>query len=64
MESIAVGAPLSTSLCFAGPTLDTLIVTTAQFNMTPEDLAQWDRAGDVFLQRLPHQGRLSHFDFR
>ena len=62
-ESIAVAAPLSTSLCFAGPTLDTLIVTTARFNMTPEALAQWDSAGDVFLQRVPQKGRLPHVDF-
>ncbi|MBT5247916.1 MAG: hypothetical protein HOL65_03905 [Microbacteriaceae bacterium] len=64
VDSISVASPQSTSLCFAGPELDTVIMTSAQFTMTPHASAQFDRAGDVFVQRVPQRGRLPHLDFR
>jgi sugar lactone lactonase YvrE len=64
VDSISVASPHSTSLCFAGPELDTVIMTSAQFNMSAQGLAEFDRAGDVFVQPVPRRGRLSHFDFR
>ena len=64
IDSVSVASPHSTSLCFAGRELDTLVMTSAQFNMTPEDLAKFERAGDLFVQPLPHRGRIPHLQFQ
>lgn len=64
VDSVSVASPHSTSLCFAGPALDTLVMTSAQFNMTPEALVEWERAGDVFVQSVPRSGRPPHLTFR
>lgn len=63
VDSIAVASPHSTSLCFAGPELDTLVMTSAQFNMAAAALAEFDRAGDLFVQRVPARGRAAHLEF-
>ena len=64
VDSVSVASPHSTSLCFAGRKLDTLVMTSAQFNMAPEDLAKFERAGDLFVQPLPHRGRIPHLQFQ
>ena len=63
VDSVALASPHSTSLCFAGPELDTLVITSAQFNLSAEDMAAFERAGDVFSQRLPVRGRNPYLSF-
>ncbi len=63
VDSISVASPHSTSLCFAGADLDTLVMTSAQFNMSPQALAEYQRAGDLFVQRVPARGRAPYLDF-
>ena len=63
VDSVSVASPHSTSLCFAGRGLDTLVMTSAQFNMSPEDLAQLERAGDLFVLPVPRRGRIPHLEF-
>jgi len=63
IESISVASPHSTSLCFAGENLDTLVMTSAKFAMKEEDLKSFPSAGDLFSFRTSSKGRESHFDF-
>lgn len=63
VDSITVASPHSTSLCFAGPELDTVVMTSAQFNMTAAAIAEHERAGDIFVQAVPVRGRPPHLHF-
>jgi sugar lactone lactonase YvrE len=63
IESVFVASPHSTSLCFAGEQLDTLIMTSAKFAMTPEDLEKYQNAGDLFSFQASSRGRASNFEF-
>jgi len=63
IESIFVASPHSTSLCFAGEKLDTLIMTSAKFAMTPEDLEKYQNAGDLFSFQASSRGRVANFEF-
>lgn len=63
VESISVASPHSTSLCFAGDQLNTLVMTSAKFAMKSEDLGNYPFAGDVFSFRSRSTGRASNFDF-
>jgi sugar lactone lactonase YvrE len=62
-DSVALASPHSTSLCFAGSELDTIVITSAQLNLSAEDMAAFERAGDVFFQRLPIRGRIPYLSF-
>lgn len=48
MEQIAVPAHNVSSCAFGGANLDTLFITTARVDMTPEELARFPDAGSVF----------------
>jgi sugar lactone lactonase YvrE len=63
IESILVASPHSTSLCFAGDKLDTLVMTSAKFAMKEQDLENFQNAGDLFSFRTGSKGRKSRFDF-
>jgi len=63
IESISVASPHSTSLCFAGEKLDTLVMTSAKFAMKSEDLGNYPFAGDVFSFQSRSRGRAANFDF-
>jgi sugar lactone lactonase YvrE len=63
IESVLVASPHSTSLCFAGEQLDTLIMTSAKFAMPPEDLEKYQNAGDLFSFQASSRGRVANFDF-
>jgi sugar lactone lactonase YvrE len=63
IESISVASPHSTSLCFAGEKLDTLVRTSAKFAMKAEDLDNFPNAGDLFSFRTGPRGRASNFHF-
>jgi len=47
VERIPLAAGNVTSACFAGPNLDCLVVTTARWGLSPEDLAKQPRAGAI-----------------
>jgi sugar lactone lactonase YvrE len=63
IESISVASPHSTSLCFAGEKLDTLVMTSAKFAMTPEDLGSYPNAGDLFSFQSRSRGRVANLYF-
>lgn len=63
VDSISVASPHSTSLCFAGKNLDTLVMTSATFAMDQQALAKAPSAGDLFTLRVSTTGRLAHSDF-
>ncbi|MBN9184603.1 MAG: SMP-30/gluconolactonase/LRE family protein, partial [Microbacterium sp.] len=44
-------APHTSSVAFAGPELDTMVITTAQENLTPEELAAAPLSGRLFTLR-------------
>lgn len=44
---IPVAAGNVTSACFAGPNIDCLVVTTARWGLSPDDLAKHPRAGAI-----------------
>lgn len=45
---VEVDAPLVTSCAFGGSKLDTIYITTARYEMSPESLAQHPQAGGLF----------------
>lgn len=48
VQTIAVPAPNVTSVTFAGPQLDTLVITTAADGLSPDQLAAYPHAGHLF----------------
>lgn len=60
LEKIAVPAPHVTSCAFGGSGLDTLLITTAQENMSPEQLEKHPQSGDVFLVKVSVPGHRSN----
>jgi sugar lactone lactonase YvrE len=62
-DSIAVDSPHSTSLCFAGVQLNTLVMTSALFNMRAEALAKHPQAGDLFTVQLQITGKPANLNF-
>jgi sugar lactone lactonase YvrE len=48
ISKIDVPAPHVTSCAFAGEDLGTLIITTAQKNMTPDQLKDYPQSGNLF----------------
>lgn len=53
---VDVPAPHTSCPVFAGPDLDTLVITTATEGMTPDDLAAHPLSGRLFTVRTGHRG--------
>jgi sugar lactone lactonase YvrE len=49
---VAVDAPHTSSVAFAGPDLDLLIITTATAELTPDDIAKHPDSGRLFTARV------------
>lgn len=45
---VDVPAPHTSSVAFAGPGLETLVITTARADLSPEQLARWPYSGRLF----------------
>ena len=52
LDKIELPAPHVTSCCIGGENLDVMLITTAQENMSEEDLKKCPKSGDVFLVKL------------
>lgn len=49
LDKIELQVPHVTSCCFGGENLDMMLITTAQENLTSDDLKKYPQSGDVFL---------------
>ncbi|MFN3760650.1 MAG: SMP-30/gluconolactonase/LRE family protein [Algoriphagus aquaeductus] len=49
LDKIELPVPHVTSCCFGGENLDVMLITTAQENLTADDLEKYPQSGDVFL---------------
>ncbi|WP_339870062.1 SMP-30/gluconolactonase/LRE family protein [uncultured Algoriphagus sp.] len=58
LDKIELPVPHITSCCFGGENLDTLLITSAQENMSSEQLKKFPMSGDVFLVKTACQGYL------
>lgn len=58
LDKIALPVPHVTSCCFGGENLDILLITTAQENLSPEQLEKYPQSGDAFLVKTDSQGYL------
>lgn len=56
VDKITLPVPHVTSCCFGGENLNTLLITTAQENLSPEQLKKYPQSGDVFLVKLGVRG--------
>ncbi|WPR74502.1 SMP-30/gluconolactonase/LRE family protein [Algoriphagus sp. NG3] len=56
LQKIEIPAPNVTSCCFGGSDLDLLLITTAQENMSSEELQSFPKSGDVFLVKMETKG--------
>ncbi len=56
LDKIKLPVPHVTSCCFGGENLDVLLITTAQENMSAEDLKMYPKSGDVFLVEMEVRG--------
>lgn len=56
LRRVPVPAKNVTNVCFGGPDLDRLIVSTAAIEMSPEEHRRYPGAGDVF--EVMHHGRI------
>ncbi len=56
LAELALPVTQPTCLCFGGPDLDLLFVTTAKENLDDAALAQQPEAGHVFVYRTPFKG--------
>ncbi len=52
LDKIELPVPHVTSCCFGGENLDLMLISTAQENMSDEDLKKYPQSGDVFLVKL------------
>lgn len=60
LDKIILPVPHVTSCCFGGEKLDHLLITTAQENLSPEQMKQHPQSGDVFLVKVSVPGRRSN----
>lgn len=60
LDKIELPVPHVTSCCFGGDDLDVMLITTAQENLSPEDLKKYPQSGDVFLVKLEVGGWEAH----
>lgn len=51
-EKIELPVPHVTSCCFGGENLELMLITTAQENLSADDLNKYPQSGDVFLVKL------------
>ncbi|MEN2281804.1 SMP-30/gluconolactonase/LRE family protein [Algoriphagus sp. SE2] len=56
LDKIELPVPHVTSCCFGGENLDTLLITTAQENLSEAQLKEFPKSGDVFLVNTNSQG--------
>ncbi len=56
LDKIELPVPHITSCAFGGPNLDQLLITTAQENLSPDQLSQFPQSGDVFLVQVKIRG--------
>jgi sugar lactone lactonase YvrE len=52
LDTVSVAAPHTSSVAFVGPDLDLLLITTAQKDLTDEQLAEWPDSGRLFAVRV------------
>jgi sugar lactone lactonase YvrE len=52
LDKIELPVPHVTSCCFGGENLDLMLITTAQENLSSENLKKCPQSGDVFLVKL------------
>lgn len=52
LDKIELPVPHVTSCCFGGENLDLMLITTAQENLTADDLKKYPQSGDVFLLKV------------
>lgn len=52
LSKIELPVPHVTSCCFGGENLDLMLITTAQENLSAEDLKKYPKSGDVFLVKM------------
>ncbi|PZV78035.1 sugar lactone lactonase YvrE [Algoriphagus aquaeductus] len=52
LDKIELPVPHVTSCCFGGENLDLMLITTAQENLTADDLKKYPQSGDVFLVKV------------
>ena len=64
VDSVEVASPHSTSLCFAGEALNTLVCTSAVFAMDEATMSQHPSRGDIFTFDLEVSGRPANLRFR
>ncbi|MEV6301342.1 SMP-30/gluconolactonase/LRE family protein [Actinoplanes sp. NPDC051861] len=57
LATVAVAAPHTSSVAFAGPDLDVLVITTATADLTPEELERHPGSGLLFTARVGVVGR-------
>lgn len=60
LNKIELPVPHVTSCCFGGENLDQMLITTAQENLSPEDLKKYPQSGDVFLVKAEVGGLESY----
>jgi sugar lactone lactonase YvrE len=60
LDKIELPVPHVTSCCFGGENLDLILITTAQENLTVDDLKKYPQSGDVFLVKLEVGGMESY----
>lgn len=64
IDSVSVASSHSTSLCFAGENLDTLVMTSALMYTAEDELTKFPRAGDLFTCQVSTTGRQANLAFR
>ncbi|MEP0711703.1 SMP-30/gluconolactonase/LRE family protein [Algoriphagus sp.] len=60
LDKIELPVPQVTSCCFGGENLDTLLITTAQENLSEAQLKEYPQSGDVFLVKTTTKGFLAN----
>lgn len=60
LEKIELPVPHVTSCCFGGENLDTLLITTAQENLSETQLKEFPLSGDVFMVKTNTKGYQSN----
>ncbi|EAZ82352.1 SMP-30/gluconolactonase/LRE family protein [Algoriphagus machipongonensis] len=56
IDKIELPVPHVTSCCFGGENLDTLLITTAQENLSEQQLLEYPMSGDVFMVKTNTRG--------
>lgn len=59
LEKVELPVPHVTSCCFGGENLDHLLITTAQENLSEDDLKKYPQSGNAFVVKVGVSGRKS-----